>query len=836
MIKGWIRKTDHLVITAFIALAVSACGGGGGSDDGGGFVPAPTPEPESASVRVSLTNLNGDPITEITPEVTGAFHVEIRDPEEAPVAQAVVSAVTSIGRLVPESGTALTNDDGIATLYVEADGVDGAGTFSASVTLNEVESEGSINFAVSNQIPVSPRKLGHTDASGTFQEGVIKVTPSGAISPGGTAALTIEVVDDNLEPVTTQERLTFTSNCLFGNLAILDPGNPVDLGSKITVNFTADGCDGDDLVTATLESNGAQATGTVSIAPVVGEVISFDEQRSTVTLIGLQGTGSASNLSESANIFFQVTDGSGNPVVNSKVDFSLVQGVGNSKLACTNATVCDYDSVSDENAGRSNTDSAVSDIDGVVSTRVLSGSVASPVQVLAFIDVNQNNLRDDNEPSTMSKVLVVSTGVADQNSISLSVRHANPYGTGNNSPSGYDSDFLCQSLLSYDPSVYFSGGLETDGLCTDVFVKLADKFNNPVPDGIAATLTTEFGRIVGSCVTEGGDCEVVWTSQNPRYNATVETYSAPITINENLDASLPNRYFCPSHLVNHGPCPDDIADPEVNPPGAPRGGRSTLTVIVNGEESFVDSDGDGFYTEGEQWTNLPEAFTDNNEDGLFTPAQRPNCVDPANADEVCLAGFEEFYYDFNSNGQYDLNDLPQRASGSSLPDGLYNGVLCRAEDEAVGICSRDLLHIFKSTEIILSPGPDNYDFLIVTNRGREATTLSGADYVMYVSDLYNNPPPGQSLIEMTGSGGCSVVGGPFTVPLPSKSIPGAYTLPFTVAEDPTPLDPASVPDPDQIVVRLTLPSGNFIEKTLSCDVDRIDCSEPQSSPSVCPSE
>ena len=65
----------------------------------------------------------------------------------------------------------------------------------------------------------------------------------------------------------------------------------------------------------------------------------------------------------------------------------------------------------------------------MVSTRVLAGSVASPLQVLAYIDLNENGAQEP-EDGTASKVLVVSTGVADQNSISLSARHANPYGTG----------------------------------------------------------------------------------------------------------------------------------------------------------------------------------------------------------------------------------------------------------------------------------------------------------------------------------------------------------------------------------------------------------------------
>ena len=47
----------------------------------------------------------------------------------------MVSATTTLGRLIPESGTALTDDDGVAVLYVTEDGAAGAGTLTAVVTL-----------------------------------------------------------------------------------------------------------------------------------------------------------------------------------------------------------------------------------------------------------------------------------------------------------------------------------------------------------------------------------------------------------------------------------------------------------------------------------------------------------------------------------------------------------------------------------------------------------------------------------------------------------------------------------------------------------------------------
>jgi len=824
MIKGWIRKMNRLATFAATAALVTACGGGGGTEDNGtGFVPAAPPE--GAKINITLTDLQGRETTEITPLSSGVFRIKVSSPGGDALTQKLVTAQTTIGRLVPESGTALTDGDGIAILYVEVDGVDGAGTLTASVTHDDVETDGSLSFSVTTKVPAAQRKLGFIDNSGSFVEGTIKVSPSGQISAGGTAALTLVVVDENLEAVTTQESLSFTSNCLFGDLATLDPPSPVTLGSTITVNFTANGCEGEEKVTARLLSSGAEATGVISIAPIRGEVISFNSERTTTKIIGIRGTGSASDLTEAANIFFNVTDSLMNPVVGARVNFSLLQGVGNSALSCQGLNYCEFANAEDEAAGRSTRYTAVSGVDGVVSTRILSGSVASPIQVLAYVDLNDNGERDSDEPSTVSKTLVVTTGVADQNSISLTATHYIPYGGSHASDTA-----TCGAA--------YSGGLAEDGLCSRVQARLADKFNNPVPDGTAVTFTTEYGRVVGSCLTVDGDCAVIWNSQNPRASATVAKYSAPITINENLDASTPNRYDCPSHSVNHGPCPDDIGDPSINPPGAPRGGRSTITAIVNGEESFVDSNGNGFYDEGERWTNLTEAFTDHNEDGLYTPAQRENCVDPASADDICLAGLEEFYFDFNNNGVFDLNDSPGAPAGSSLPDGLYNGVLCREVDAAVGICSRDLLHLSSSVQVILSPSVDGFGFLVINNFKREVTGAlkGGSSYTLYVSDYFNNPPPPNSIISVKGSGGCAVINEEVRLPYPGSSRAGAWAHTFGVATDIASEESAA--DPDMVEIKLTLPDGNYLYQILDCDVERPDeiCADgtPVFSPNTCP--
>ena len=85
-----------------------------------------------------------------------------------------MSATTTLGRIVPEAGTALTDDNGVAILYVTADGIDGAGTLTASLTYNEVESAGSINFSSRQKSSKRREKSAYITSAGAFVDGVIQ--------------------------------------------------------------------------------------------------------------------------------------------------------------------------------------------------------------------------------------------------------------------------------------------------------------------------------------------------------------------------------------------------------------------------------------------------------------------------------------------------------------------------------------------------------------------------------------------------------------------------------------------------------------------------------------
>ena len=109
-----------------------------------------------------------------------------------------------------------------------------------------------------------------------------------------------------------------------------------------------------------------------------------------------------------------------------------------------------------------------------------------------------------------------------------------------------------------------------DGVVVPVTVRLADRFNNPVPDGTAVTFTTEGGRIGGQCLTtttasESGVCTVNWVSSEPR----------------------------------------------------PSNGRATILATAIGEESFSDTNGNGAFDAGETFIDEGEPFRDDDEDGSY---------------------------------------------------------------------------------------------------------------------------------------------------------------------------------------------------------------------------
>ena len=296
-----------------------------------------------------------------------------------------------------------------------------------------------------------------------FQVGVIAVSQNN-LQAGGSASLTVNFVDDNNNLVGDDITVTFSSACAAGGLAnIVETSVQTNTGAA-TSTYSATGCSGPDLITATANVGGTvlQATATITVgAATVG---SIEFVSANPTNIGLLGTGGVGRQ-ETSTVRFRVTDSTGGPVSGSTVVFSLNTTIGGINLTPTSAT---------------------SDVQGFAQTVISAGSVATSVRVTATVQGSIPVI------ATQSDQLTITTGIPDNDSVSLAIG--------------------CVNLEAWN----------FDGIPTPVTTRMSDRYNNPVPDGTAVTFTAEGGQVGGSCQSSttpangAGVCTVTWVSQSPR--------------------------------------------------------------------------------------------------------------------------------------------------------------------------------------------------------------------------------------------------------------------------------------------------------------------------------
>lgn len=764
------RFSFTLLLMALTTL--TACGGGdtGLSTDSGGSVTG------SVVIVLALSNSNvtgQEPVT-VLAKVTR---------KGVAVANTVVTFSTDLGALSPTSGTALTNDEGIAEITLTAGNVRGAGTIFASVasgeegsiafstqgddilvgdiyiTVDLVDSDGNptstitsskpgkiiatvngtnnkpmiVTFASdvgiipiataitndSNQATVDILAGGSLGAgtvtasiesgeSGTallvvgsstvvmgsgnpFIEGKAEISLA-QISAGGTTVVSVSIIDDQGALFTEPVDVNFSSSCSSLNTPSAELSSPITTSNgTATSTYLAKGCVGDDPINATANAGGINLSATTSVNVLPANIGSIEFVSASPENISILGTGSLGG-SESSTIKFRVLDTNSNPVNNQLVNFSLNTDVGGIKLIPNSATTNNL---------------------GIVQTVINSGTVATSVRVQAAIDGS------DPQIASQSSVLVVSTGIPDQDSFSLSSEILNPE------------------------------GWNLDGTTVRVTARLADAYNNPVPDGTAVSFTTEGGSIEPSCVTTNGACSVNWVSQYPRPEG---------------------------HVLGDVNNPNHVPE-EHNTMGQRYGGRATIIATAIGEESFPDLNGNGRFDASEVTAfkgndvsgrpyDLKEAYADYNEDGYYNPGE-------SNAAEQIGGELEEFL-DFNNDGVFTTND------------GKYNGVLCSipAHD---GCSDNKSLNVRAQLTLVMSGGVANLN-LVATEDAVElmvddpnfvddpadpndqaASVLNSkfnpSDDTLYIagentgfvtltiSDLHNQPMPAGSKITFTPSVG-----------------------------------------------------------------------------------
>ena len=512
------RWALYLAVGTAVTLLAGCGGGGSGSGDcstldpnrnpnlPGCVAPPVTPEvpvkpATPASVTLSLKDAGGKPTTSVGPGNSATVQAIVKDGSGAvlPGVLLTLNSSDKSAAFTPGAASALTDASGVATIVIAAGSQSGAFALTASATVNGSVLTSSINYSV-----VFP----------TLTLGGLGIAPA-LLSAGGTAGLSVAVMQGAAVYAPVQS-VAFSSPCASaGKATISSPVNTVN--GVASTSYVDKGCGAPDVITASTVFNATtlSQTGTLTVQAASAGQIGFVS--ALPQNIALKGTGGAGRQ-ESSVVTFKVLDRNGNAVSGQVVDFSLNTTAGGLSINPAQAT---------------------SGADGSVSTTVASGTVNTPIRVTARLQ--------GTSLSTVSDQLVVSTGVAEQDSFTLSTSMFNTEGrdfAGCSAPAG-----------------------------ATITARLGDHFHNPVPDGTAVSFTAEGGTIDASCLTG-------------LVNTTLT--DGTVITQKGVPGSCSVR-FCPGN-----PRPAD--------------GRVTILAYALGEESFADANGNNLFESGESHVDLGEPF------------------------------------------------------------------------------------------------------------------------------------------------------------------------------------------------------------------------------------
>ena len=548
--KTYARKI--LSLFAFIlALGLSACGGdsdpvacnSGNSEVNAILNPGGCPESTSgaasglASLTLSLTDASGAAVTSIAPGQTATLKALMKDSKGAAVPNVAVTFTTSdkTGVFVPASGTALTDASGSARVGLAAGTQAGAFTVTASAAVGEKATSGAVGYSVT--FP-------------TLTLSALNIAPA-TLSAGGNASVSV-TVSSGSAPYAPPLSVSFTSPCVAAGKAAI--GSPVLTQSGVAAaSYTDKGCGVADIITASVAFGGATVTqsGTITVLPATAGSIKFVS--ADTTNIALKGTGGFGRQ-EFSTLKFEVSDNTGNKLAGTLIDF----------------TFSDSNTASTVGGLSLNPGTATSAADGTVTTLVAAGTMPTSVRVVAKIRGTSPLI------TSLSNILVISTGVPDQQHFSLATA------TGN-----------CE-------------GLDVDNDCSFVTATLGDHFGNPAPDGTAVNFTAEGGVIGASCVTG--------SLPPPGATPTGQTTDSAVG---------PGSGTCTVLLRASNP--------------RTANGRVTVLAYALGEENLLDANGNNVYDSIDAFTDKsPDIFRDDSENGTWTPGE--SCIGPNNNGTCSTSG------------------------------------------------------------------------------------------------------------------------------------------------------------------------------------------------------
>ena len=276
-----------------------------------------------------------------------------------------------------------------------------------------------------------------------FVEGVVAAGET-SLEAGESTTLTVNIVDALGNAASEGAVIAFSSPCSSSGLASFSTTPVSTITGQAQTTYTAFGCSGNDVVTATLQESGATASVTLTIAPNQVISVNFDSASKFLVKIGGQDT---------AELTFFVSGAGGVPVIAEDVTFTIAS-------APAGVTIL---------TGR---DTDTTDSNGKVTTVIKGGTFQGTVSIIATHDgTGIQGTSDD---------IIVSTGVPDSAFFSLSSSVINPQ-------NAFNTDAI---------EVSFSI------IASDQFG------NNPVDGTRVSFVSPEAGNITNSCELSDGVCSV----------------------------------------------------------------------------------------------------------------------------------------------------------------------------------------------------------------------------------------------------------------------------------------------------------------------------------------
>ncbi|WP_299805489.1 Ig-like domain-containing protein [uncultured Shewanella sp.] len=514
--------------------------------------------PSEPKFTLNSAIINGTAVvTQFKAGETVQLQAQFLDEQGQGIAGKMASFTAGSANLNP--GSALTKANGIAQVsYTPTDSDLGAANFSVTLDDNDKIYQSSGLYEVLAKDAVSEDGvivIGHFSADGSsFTENELATTlPLEAdkytVSAGGTFGVTADLAikndDASYTRLQTPTSVNFSSSCVSSNNASID--SPVTtLSGTASSTFQNTSCSGNsernDQIIASVVAGNQTLTAELdfSLASQTLANLSFiSAEPTSIRIKGAGGTGS----SESSLITFKVADANGQPIAQQAVDFSLDTSVGGIKF--TN--------------GDTNT-SNTSNSAGLVSTTVLSGTMPTPVRVLATATSS-----DGESVTTQSEQLTINTGLPQQLGFGLSSNLLNPEA----------GDF--------------------NNVKATITAFASDSFGNPAPDDTTINFTAEGGQIEPSCLIVDGSCSVEWSSTTPR--------------------PTDHRITVLAYALGH----ETFFDTNGNNVFDAKDGGAIALACVDSKGSAVACKGNGFDRETYHesgFSDLGDAFRDNNENGV----------------------------------------------------------------------------------------------------------------------------------------------------------------------------------------------------------------------------